>query len=80
MPQIDKHLRWCLKDQRRLIKAKPDLDLAQKHVKKSEYNYSVLQTLETSTFHQCYTGGLIVECRVCSNPAGGERSEHAASL
>ncbi len=46
MPQIDEHLKWCLKDMRRLIKTKPDLDLAQKHIKKSEYNYSVVQTLE----------------------------------
>jgi len=46
MPQIDNHLKWCLKDARRLSKVKPDLDLAQKHVKKSEYNYIVLQTLE----------------------------------
>ena len=46
MPQIDSHLKWCLKDPRRLIEIKPDLDLAQKHLKKSEYNYSVLQTLE----------------------------------
>jgi uncharacterized protein (UPF0332 family) len=46
MSQTDKHLRWCLKDSRRLIKTKPDLDLAQKHVKKSEYNYGVVQTLE----------------------------------
>ena len=27
-------------------KKKPDLDLAQKHIKKSEYNYGVVQTLE----------------------------------
>ena len=47
MPQIDKHLKWCLKDPRRLIKTKLDLDLAQKHLKKSEYNYSVAQTLES---------------------------------
>ncbi len=46
MPQIDEHLKWCLKDIRRLIKTKRDLDLAQKHVKKSEYNYGVVQTLE----------------------------------
>lgn len=46
MPQIDKHLKWCMNDPRRLIKIKPDLDLAQKHVKKSEYNYGVVQTLE----------------------------------
>ena len=46
MPQIDEHLKWCLKDPKRLIKTKPVLDLAQKHVKKSEYNYGVVQTLE----------------------------------
>ena len=37
---------WFLTDPRRLIKTKPDLDLAQKHVKRSEYNYRVVQTLE----------------------------------
>ena len=46
MPQIDEHLKWCLKDPKRLVKIKPDLELAQKHVKKSEYNYGILQTLE----------------------------------
>lgn len=46
MPQIDNHLKWCLKDQRRLAKTKPDMDLAQKHVKKSEYNYGVVLALE----------------------------------
>ena len=46
MPQIDEHLKWCLKDPKRLVKTKPDLNLAQKHVKKSEYNYGILQTLE----------------------------------
>lgn len=46
MPQIDEHLKWCLKDPRRLIKTRPDLDLAQKHVKKSEHDYSTVQTLE----------------------------------
>lgn len=46
MPQIDEHLKWCLKDSRRLIKTKPDMDLAQKHIKKSEYNYGVVQSLE----------------------------------
>jgi uncharacterized protein (UPF0332 family) len=35
-----------LKDERRLIKTKPDLNLAQKHLRKSEYNYTVVQTLE----------------------------------
>ena len=46
MPQINEHLKWCLKDQRRLIQTKPDKDLAQKHIKKSEYNYDVLLSLE----------------------------------
>ena len=46
MPQIDEHLKWCLKDPKRLVKTKPDLDLAQKHVKKSEHNYGVVQALE----------------------------------
>lgn len=46
MPRIDEHLKWCLKDERRLIKTKPDPELAQKHLQKSEYNYGVLQTLE----------------------------------
>ncbi len=46
MSQIDEYLKWCLKDPKRLIKTKPDLELAQKHVKKSEYNYGVVQTLE----------------------------------
>ena len=46
MPQVENHLKWCLKDSKRLTKTKPDLDLAQKHLKKSEYNYGVLQTLE----------------------------------
>ena|SRR3989338_134726 len=46
MPQIENHLKWCLKDARRLIKTKQDMDLAQKHVKKSEYNYNVVQALE----------------------------------
>ena len=44
--QIDEHLKWCLKDPRRLIKTQPDLNLAKKHIKKSEYNYGVVQTLE----------------------------------
>ena len=46
MPQIDEHLKWCLKDSRRLIKTKVDRDLAEKHLKKSEYNYGVVQSLE----------------------------------
>ena len=26
MPQIDEHLKWCLKDAKRLVKAKPDFN------------------------------------------------------
>src|SRR3989338_5299444 len=48
MPHLDNHLKWCLKDPKRLTKAKPDLALAHKHLKKSEYNYGVLLTLEKS--------------------------------
>lgn len=46
MPQIEAHLNWCLKDLKRLAKVKPDLELAKKHLKKSEYNYGVLEKLE----------------------------------
>ena len=46
MSRIDTHLQWCLKDPRRLIKTKPDVELAKKHLAKSEYNYSIVQTLE----------------------------------
>src|SRR3989338_10699645 len=46
MPQIEGYLKWCLKDPKRLIKIKLDLELAQKHVKKSEYNYGIVQMLE----------------------------------
>ena len=46
MPRIDEHLKWCLKDSRRLIKTKTDPDLARKHIKRSEYNYGIMQTLE----------------------------------
>jgi len=44
MPQIDEHLKWCLKDPKRLVKTKPDL--AQNHIKRSGYNYGIVQTLE----------------------------------
>jgi uncharacterized protein (UPF0332 family) len=46
MSQVNNHLKWCLKDEKRLIKTRPNLELAQKHLKKSEYNYGVVQTLE----------------------------------
>lgn len=31
---------------KKMTKTKPDIELAQKHIKKSEYNYKVMQTLE----------------------------------
>ncbi len=46
MSQVENHLEWCLKDPKRLMKTRPDMDLARKHLKKSEYNYGVVQTLE----------------------------------
>jgi len=46
MPQAEKHLKWCLKDPRRLAKTKPDIMLAQKHLKKSEYNYGVETSID----------------------------------
>ena len=48
MAQIDNHLKWCLKDPTRLKEAKPDNDLAQKHLEKSEYNTNVMELLEQS--------------------------------
>lgn len=51
MPQIENHLKWCLNDLKRLVKTRQDLSLAQKHLKKSEYNYGVLQSLEKSGFY-----------------------------
>ena len=46
MSQIDKHLKWCLNNPNRLIKTKPNKELAKKHLKKSEYNAEVLRDLE----------------------------------
>ncbi len=51
MPQVENHLIWCLKDTGRLVKIKSDKDLAQKHLKKSEHNYAVLQTLERAKIY-----------------------------
>ena len=51
MPHIDKHLSWCLKDPKRLIKIEPNDDLAQKHIEKSKYNYKVLLALENLKYH-----------------------------
>jgi uncharacterized protein (UPF0332 family) len=47
MSQIDNHLKWCLKDPNRLVKIKPDENLAQQHMRKSEYNAEVMRELET---------------------------------
>ncbi len=46
MSQVEKHLKWCLSSNNRLMKVKPNLELAQKHLKKSEYNYGIMQALE----------------------------------
>jgi uncharacterized protein (UPF0332 family) len=46
MSQIGNHLKWCLKDPNKLIKSKPNLSLAQEHLKKSEYNAEVMKDLE----------------------------------
>lgn len=46
MPQIDNHLKWCMKDEKRLVKTEPDLHLARGHLAKSGYNYNVLLLLE----------------------------------
>lgn len=46
MPQIDNHLKWCLKDPNRLVKSKLNIELAQGHLKKSEYNAEVMKDLE----------------------------------
>lgn len=46
MPQIENHLKWCLKNEKRLVKTKPDINLAKKHLQKSEYNYKILLLLE----------------------------------
>lgn len=46
MSQIDNHLKWCLKDPNRLVKVKPNKNLAQEHLKKSEYNAEVMKDLE----------------------------------
>ena len=46
MSQIEKHLKWCLNDENRLKRVKPNKDIAEKHLKKSEYNAQVLRDLE----------------------------------
>ncbi len=39
MSHVENYMKWCLKEPRRLTKEKPNLSLAEKHLKKSEYNY-----------------------------------------
>ncbi len=51
MSQIENHLAWCLKDEKRMKKGRPDGALAQKHLQKSEYNYTVMQTLERAKLY-----------------------------
>lgn len=46
MSQIEKHLKWCLNDEKRLKRVKPNKELAQQHLAKSEYNAQVLRELE----------------------------------
>jgi len=46
MSQVEKHLKWCLNDANRLKKVKPNKELANLHLKKSEYNAEVLRELE----------------------------------
>ena len=46
MSQIDNHLQWCLNDENRLKRIKPDSELAKKHLEKSEYNAEVMRLLE----------------------------------
>ena len=48
MSQIDNHLKWCLKEEKRLKKVPPDEELADKHLKKSEHNVEVMNLLEES--------------------------------
>jgi uncharacterized protein (UPF0332 family) len=46
MSRLNNHFKWCLKDERRLKKIKPNINLAKKHFEKSEYNYKVVLKLE----------------------------------
>lgn len=46
MSQIDNHLKWCFKNSNRMVKEKPNIELAKKHLKKSEYNFLVMKELE----------------------------------
>jgi uncharacterized protein (UPF0332 family) len=46
MSQVENHLKWCLKNESRLVKIKSDKLLAERHLRKSFYNYRVLKSLE----------------------------------
>lgn len=46
MSQIDAQLSWCLKDPKRLVKIKPDLEQAKKHLEKSDHNYKIMLQLQ----------------------------------
>ncbi|MBD3209417.1 HEPN domain-containing protein [Candidatus Woesearchaeota archaeon] len=46
MAQTAKHLKWCLNDEKRLKRIKPDKELARQHLKKSQYNTEVMRLLE----------------------------------
>lgn len=46
MSQIEQHFRWCLNDENRLRKVKPNKKLAEDHLRKSEYNAEVMRELE----------------------------------
>ncbi|MBU1199795.1 MAG: hypothetical protein KKF46_04940 [Nanoarchaeota archaeon] len=46
MVHIDQHLKWCLNDENRLKKVRPNISLALAHIKKSEYNKGVMDILE----------------------------------
>ena len=50
MSQTENHLAWCLKDSNRLKKTNPDLELAKKHLAKSEHNFEVSKALEKLNF------------------------------
>ena len=38
MSHIDNHLKWCLKDAKRLVRVKPDKKLAEEHLKTKNDN------------------------------------------
>ena len=48
MAHINNHMKWCLKDENKLKKIKPDYKLAKDHMKKSEYNKEVMDILRNA--------------------------------